>query len=97
MCQKGRRYKTNIKTDRLSEKSKTTLSQYDRLRKEGGIMKAKIQHEIQEYCSLLKLNAISDHFEEAISSATDYVSASASSHGSRCRGTACKRVLKNTT
>ena len=67
------------------------------VRKEGGIMKAKIQHEIQEYCSLLKLNAISDHFEEAISSATDYVSASASSHGSRCRGTACKRVLKNTT
>ena len=35
-------------------------------------MKAKIQHEIQEYCSLLKLNAISEHFEEAISSATDY-------------------------
>ena len=35
-------------------------------------MKAKIQHEIQEYCSLLKLNAISEHFEEAIKSATDY-------------------------
>ena len=29
-------------------------------------MKAKIQHEIQEYCSLLRLNAISEHFEEAI-------------------------------
>ena len=35
-------------------------------------MKAKIQHEIQEYCSLLRLNAISEHFEEAIASATDY-------------------------
>ena len=35
-------------------------------------MKAKIQHEIQEYCSLLRLNAISEHFEEAITSATDY-------------------------
>lgn len=35
-------------------------------------MKAKIKHEIQEYCSLLKLNAISEHFEEAIKSATDY-------------------------
>ena len=31
-------------------------------------MKAKIQHEIQEYCSLLRLNAISEHFEEAIAS-----------------------------
>ena len=35
-------------------------------------MKAKIQHEIQEYCSLLKLNAISEHFEEAIKGAADY-------------------------
>ena len=35
-------------------------------------MKAKIQHEIQEYCSLLRLNAISEHFEEAITCATDY-------------------------
>lgn len=35
-------------------------------------MKAKIQHEIQEYCSLLRLNAISEHLEEAIASATDY-------------------------
>ena len=35
-------------------------------------MKAKIQHEIQEYYSLLKLNAISEHFEEAITTATDY-------------------------
>lgn len=35
-------------------------------------MKAKVQHEIQEYCSLLKLNAIGEHFEEAISNATDY-------------------------
>ena len=35
-------------------------------------MKAKIQHEIQEYCRLLKLNAISEHFEEAIKGATDY-------------------------
>ena len=35
-------------------------------------MKAKIQHEIQEYCSLLRLNAISEHFEEAIAGATDY-------------------------
>ena len=35
-------------------------------------MKAKIQHEIQEYCSLLRLNAISEHFEEAIKNATDY-------------------------
>ena len=32
-------------------------------------MKAKIQHEIQEYCSLLRLNAISEHFEEAIKNA----------------------------
>ena len=35
-------------------------------------MKTKIQHEIQEYCSLLRLNAISEHLEEAIASATDY-------------------------
>ena len=35
-------------------------------------MKAKIQHEIQEYCSLLRLNAIGEHFEEAIKNATDY-------------------------
>lgn len=35
-------------------------------------MKAKIQHEIQEYCNLLRLNAISEHFEEAIAGATDY-------------------------
>lgn len=35
-------------------------------------MKAKTQHEIQEYCSLLKLNAIGEHFEEAIADATDY-------------------------
>ena len=35
-------------------------------------MKAKIQHEILEYCSLLRLNAISEHFEEAIAGATDY-------------------------
>lgn len=26
-------------------------------------MKAKIQHEIQEYCSLLRLNAIGEHFD----------------------------------
>ena len=35
-------------------------------------MKAKIQHEIQEYCSLLKLNAIGEQFEEVIKNATDY-------------------------
>ena len=35
-------------------------------------MRAKIQNEIQEYCSLLRLNAISEHLEEAIASATDY-------------------------
>ena len=35
-------------------------------------MKAKIQHEIQKYCSLLRLNAIGDYLEEAITSATDY-------------------------
>ena len=35
-------------------------------------MKAKIQHEIQEYCSLLRLNVIGEHFEEAIKDATDY-------------------------
>lgn len=35
-------------------------------------MKAKIQHEIQEYCSLLRLNAISKYFEEVIAGATDY-------------------------
>lgn len=35
-------------------------------------MKAKIQHEIQECCSLLRLNAISEHFEETIKTATDY-------------------------
>jgi hypothetical protein len=29
-------------------------------------MKAKIQHEIQEYCSLLKLNAINEHFEAVL-------------------------------
>ena len=35
-------------------------------------MKAKIQHEIQEYCSLLRLSAISDNFEEVAKTATDY-------------------------
>lgn len=35
-------------------------------------MKAKIQHEIQEYCSLLRLNAIGEYLEEAITSVTDY-------------------------
>ena len=35
-------------------------------------MKAKTQHEIQKYCSLIKLNAIGEHFEEAIADATDY-------------------------
>ena len=35
-------------------------------------MKAKVQHEIQEYCNLLRLNEIGEHFEEAIKSATDY-------------------------
>lgn len=35
-------------------------------------MKAKIQHEMQEYCSLLKLNAIGEQFKEVIKNATDY-------------------------
>ena len=35
-------------------------------------MKAKVKHEIQEYCSLLRLNAISEHFEEAAANSTDY-------------------------
>ena len=35
-------------------------------------MKAKTQHEIQEYFSLLRLNAISEHFEGAIKTVTDY-------------------------
>lgn len=30
------------------------------------------QHKIQEYCSLLRLNAISEHFEKAIKNAIDY-------------------------
>lgn len=35
-------------------------------------MKAKVQYEIQKYCSLLRLNANSEHLEETIASATDY-------------------------
>lgn len=37
-------------------------------------MKAKLQHEIQEYCSLFRLNAIGEHYEDAIKNATDYKS-----------------------
>lgn len=35
-------------------------------------MSAKTIHEIQEYCSLLRLNAIREHFEELSKSASDY-------------------------
>jgi len=35
-------------------------------------MKTKLLHEIQEYCSLLKLNAISENFEDISKNATDY-------------------------
>jgi len=37
-------------------------------------MKAKLQHEIIEYCNLLKLHAICDNFEETLKTATDYES-----------------------
>ena len=37
-------------------------------------MKAKIQHEIQEYYSLLRLNTIGEHFEETMKNAADYES-----------------------
>ena len=36
-------------------------------------MSAKLNHEIQEYCSLLKLNQIAEHFEEEGSQATDHI------------------------
>lgn len=35
-------------------------------------MKAKVQHEIHEYCSLLKLSAIDDNYEDIAKTATDY-------------------------
>lgn len=44
----------------------------EQLRKEGGLNEGKKKHEIQEYCSLLILNAIGEQFEEVIKNATDY-------------------------
>lgn len=35
-------------------------------------MKAKVQHEINEYCSFLKLSAISDNYKDIAKTATDY-------------------------